>query len=222
MVVRELAPGLWRWTALHPAWTPEWSRRQAEEGQGWEQEVGCIYLETAGHVLLFDPLIPGEPEARATFLRNLDDDVRRKSKPVAILLTISEHERSCAELARRYGASIWGRVGAADRVEAPVSNQFVPGDVLPGGVIGIDAQRAFETIYWLPEQRALVPGDALLGDGKGGVSITPESWLPNTPPRDFKRSLRGLLDLPVEMVLVSHGEPVLRNGHAALERALAD
>ena len=218
MVVSELAPGLWRWTALHPDWTPE----EGEDGEGWEQEVGCVYLETPGHVLLFDPLIPGEPESRATFLSNLDDDVRRKGKPVAILITIFFHERSSAELARRYDASIWARVGAADRIEAPVSNQFVPGDTLPGGVIGLDGQRAFETIYWLPEQRALVPGDSLLGDRDGGVRVTPESWLSNTTSRDFKRSLRGLLDLPVEMVLLSHGEPVLDDGHAVLERALAD
>jgi glyoxylase-like metal-dependent hydrolase (beta-lactamase superfamily II) len=218
VVVSELAPGLWRWTALHPDWTPE----EAEDGVGWEQEVGCVYLETPGHVLLFDPLIPGEPEARATFLSNLDDDVRRKGKPVAILLTIFWHERSSAELARRYDARIWARVGAADRIEAPVSNQFVPGDTLPGGVIGIDGQRGFEAIYWLPEQRALVPGDSLLGDGNGGIRVTPESWLSNTTPRDFKRSLRGLLDLPVEMVLLSHGEPVLEEAHAVLERALAD
>jgi hypothetical protein len=218
MVVRELAPGLWRWTALHPDWTPE----DAEDGRGWEQEVGCVYLETPGHVLLFDPLVPAEPEARATFLRNLDDDVRRKGKPVAVLLTVFWHERSSAELARRYDASVWARVGASDRIDAPVSDEFVPGDVLPGGVIGIDGQRSFETIYWLPEQHALVPGDSLLGDGDGGVRVPPERWLRDTTPRDFKRSLRGLLDLPVEMVLVSHGEPVLTNGLAALERALAD
>jgi glyoxylase-like metal-dependent hydrolase (beta-lactamase superfamily II) len=218
MVVQELAPGLWRWTALHPDWTPE----EAEDGDGWEQEVGCVYLETPAHVLLIDPLIPGEPESRATFLRNLDDDIKRKGKPVSILLTIFWHERSSAELARRYGASIWARVGAAERIDAPVSNQFVPGDALPGGLIGIDGQRAFETIYWLPEQRALVPGDSLLGDRDGGVRIPPETWLRDTTPRDFKRSLRGLLDLPVELVLVSHGDPVLENGHAALERALAD
>jgi hypothetical protein len=30
-----------------------------------------------------------------------------------------------------------------------------------------------------------------------------------------------LLDLPVELVLVSHGEPVLKDGRAAIERALA-
>ena len=33
--------------------------------------------------------------------------------------------------------------------------------------------------------------------------------------------LRPLLDLPVEMVLVSHGEPVLRGGRTAIERALS-
>jgi hypothetical protein len=33
--------------------------------------------------------------------------------------------------------------------------------------------------------------------------------------------MRPLLELPIERVLVSHGEPVLRGGHAALARALA-
>jgi len=37
---------------------------------------------------------------------------------------------------------------------------------------------------------------------------------------ELREALRSLLDLPVEMVLVSHGAPVLRNGRAAIERAL--
>ncbi len=32
-------------------------------------------------------------------------------------------------------------------------------------------------MYWLPEPRALVPGDLLIGDGEGGVRMCPESWL---------------------------------------------
>ena len=35
------------------------------------------------------------------------------------------------------------------------------------------------------------------------------------------RLMRPLLELPIERVLVSHGEPVLRDGRAALARALA-
>jgi hypothetical protein len=34
--------------------------------------------------------------------------------------------------------------------------------------------------------------------------------------------MRPLLELPIERVLVSHGEPVLRGGHGALARAIAE
>ena len=54
--------------------------------------------------------------------------------------------------------------------------------------------------------------------------VCPESWLRHLggyTQEDLRAGLQPLLDLPVEMVLVSHGEPVLRDGHAALERALA-
>lgn len=217
MEVSELAPGLWRWIALHPDWTP----KQAERG-GWEQEVGSLYVETAGSVILIDPLVPGEPEARETFLQHLDADVERNGKPVSILLTVSWHERSAAELAERYGAEVWAALGRAGEPDSAVSSPFAPGAVLPGGVIGIDASLAEETIYWLPEQRALVPGDAILGDANGGLRVCPGSWLDDTTQAELKLALRALLDLPVELVLVSHGAPVLEDGLAALAAALAD
>ena len=218
MDVRELAPGLWRWTALHPDWTPA----QAEDGEGWEQDVGCVYVETAGSVLLIDPLVPGEPAARETFLEHLDADVARNGKPVSILLTVFWHERSAGELAERYAAEVWANDGATKRIDSPVTNPFAPADVLPGGLIGIDAQLADETIYWLPEHRALVPGDAILGVSDGGLRVCPASWLRYLTQADLKLALRGLLDLPVELVLVSHGEPVLEDGLAALASALAE
>ena len=36
----------------------------------------------------------------------------------------------------------------------------------------------------------------------------------------LREALRPLLDLPVELVLASHGEPVLADGHAALAHPL--
>ena len=36
---------------------------------------------------------------------------------------------------------------------------------------------AGETIFWLPEHRALIPGDRILGAPGGGVRLCPESWL---------------------------------------------
>ena len=213
MDVRELAPGLWRWTALHPEWTP---------GADWDQEVGCIYLETAASVILIDPLVPGEPSWRQTFLDRLDADVERNGKPVSILLTVWWHERSAGELAERYEAEVWAHEEGGSRTETPVTHPFATGDALPGGLIGIDAQRVGETMYWLPEQRALVSGDIFLGDGDGGVRICSQSWLGDVSHRELKLALAGLLDLPVEMVLVAHGEPVLEDGLTALTAALAD
>ena len=100
MHVDEIAPRLWRWTAPHPAWKPS----DAEGGEGWEHEVGCVYLEAADAVVLIDPLIPTAPDERERFLTHLDADVERAGTPVAVLLTVAAHERSAPELAERFGA----------------------------------------------------------------------------------------------------------------------
>ena len=51
--------------------------------------------------------------------------------------------------------------------------------------------------------------------------LGPASWLPDgVGLEDLARALRPALALPIERVLVSHGEPVLSGGRAALARAL--
>jgi hypothetical protein len=61
----------------------------------------------------------------------------------------------------------------------------------------------------------------LLGDEKGGVRLCPESWLPSGVKHPKVRAaLRPLLELPIERILVSHGEPVLTGGRRALARIL--
>ena len=77
---------------------------------------------------------------------------------------------------------------------------------------------------WLPRPRALIPGDRVLGDDEGGLRLCPESWLRYLP-SGMKRTqlaeeLRPLSDLPIELVLASHGEPVLTGGREALRRAI--
>jgi glyoxylase-like metal-dependent hydrolase (beta-lactamase superfamily II) len=192
MRVDEVAPGLWRWTGLHPDWTPE------EGGpDGWEQEVGSVYFEGPHTVVLFDPLIP--PEDRERFLEALDRDVERAGKPLAVLLTTESHGRSADELIGRYGG-----------VRAP--------DGMPHGVEAIATDWGGESLYWLPERHALVAGDVLLGDGRGGVRL-PDSWLGDDRER-VRGALQPLLDLPVERLLMAHGEPVLAQGRAALAGAL--
>ena len=48
---------------------------------------------------------------------------------------------------------------------------------LPAGVETVPIRRGGEVMVWLPEARALVPGDRLIADGRGGLRLCPESWL---------------------------------------------
>jgi hypothetical protein len=188
--VQEIATGLWRWTGLHPAWTP------ADGGpEGWEQEVGCYFYEAPEALVLFDPLVPMEDRDR--FFEALDRDVGRSDKPVRILLTVDSHRRSSADLAKRYG----GTIGE------------LPADVEV-------AQSAWnELVFWIPAHHALVFGDVVLGSGRG--LRVPRAWIGDEHYEEVLEGLRLLLELPVERVLVTHGEPVLERGREALAAALA-
>jgi glyoxylase-like metal-dependent hydrolase (beta-lactamase superfamily II) len=197
----EIAPGLLRWTARHPEWRPG-----AEPGSpaDWPPDVGSVLYEAPGALVLIDPLLPQPPER---VLDELDARVRAHGRPVHVLTTIGFHRRSRDELARRYDA-------ATSRAKA----------ALPEGVETVQIRRAGETMVWLPGERTLVSGDRLLGDGRGGLRLPPASWLRylqnGTDLDRLRTALRPLLELPVERVLVSHGEPVLADGRAAIERAL--
>lgn len=197
MEVERLEDGLWRWTAPHPDWTPEGD---------WAQIVGSVYHETADAVVLVDPIVPEEESER--FYRALDADVARLGLPVVTLTTCPWHVRSAAVIAARYDA-----------------RTISPGEVatatLPIGVLAVPVPAADEVVWWLEAARTLVPGDTLLGDGAGGLRVCPASWLDDGGSlADLVDQLRPLLALPVERVLVSHGDPVRSDGHAALALAL--
>jgi glyoxylase-like metal-dependent hydrolase (beta-lactamase superfamily II) len=193
MEVERIRDGLWRWTAPHPDWRP---------AADWPEEVGCVYYESADAVVLIDPLVPaGEAER---FWTALDRDVERAARPIVVLRTVHWHQRSIDEVVARY----------------PDARFAAESDPMPAGV---EARRMAkdEVIFWIPEHRALVPGDVLLGTDDGGVQLCPDSWLPEgTTGQDLRDSLRPLLELPIELVLLSHGRPVLANGREALAKAL--
>jgi glyoxylase-like metal-dependent hydrolase (beta-lactamase superfamily II) len=163
-----------------------------------------VLCDTPDATVLIDPLLP--PDGHR-LLRALDDHVRRRERRVAVLTTIGFHRRSRDLLAERYGAT-------TSRARKN----------LPGGVEAYPIRGAGETIFWLSEHRALVPGDRILGAPGGGLRLCPQSWLTYLPHRltaaQLADALRSLLELPIERVLVSHGEPVLSGGHEALARAL--
>ena len=231
--VMKLAEGLWRWTAPHPEWTPAKDRPG-----GWGRMVGCLYLETPGGaeggIVLIDPLAPpqGTEDARR-FWEALDRDVARIDRPVLILLGNHFHQRNAQAFLDRYrggpGASLLASEKALPLLSCEVTRTFGDGEPLPGGLMAhaIPALECpGETVFHDPFHRALICADVLVGAGEGRVRVPPHFWAEGTPEGQerYKTRLRGYLrnlsELDFDRVLVSHGEPVLSHGRAALLEAV--
>jgi hypothetical protein len=196
----ELAAGLYRWTAPHPAWRPG---APADSPDDWGQMVGSVLYVLDEVAVVFDPQLPPAGEERERLLAWLDERIGQR--PVSVLTTIRWHRRDREQLAERYA----GRSRRA-------------WNAVPRGVSPKPLRGAGETVYWLARDAALVFGDRLIGDGHGGVRLSPESWLRHEriDRPGLARQMRPLLELPVEMLLVSHGDPVLHDGRAELAHAI--
>ncbi|MBA3844089.1 MAG: MBL fold metallo-hydrolase [Actinobacteria bacterium] len=207
--MRELQRGLWHWTAVHPEWEP---------GTDWAHtSVSSYALDDGAQLLLFDPIaVPSELIARAS------------EREVAIVLTCPWHERDSQALVDELRAPIflpppeafnddvdWLRPDL-ERLEAE-GRIFVAGDRLPIGVDAFAGKKACDLVLWVEGRNALVIGDTLLDRGNGLELLT--DWLSAGQTRDqLIEILRPLLDLPIEVVLPTHGPPTDK---AALGRALA-
>src|SRR6476619_1566952 len=96
MDVRELRPGLWRWTAAHPEW---------EHAEHWGPEVGSVYAELPDALVVVDPLVP--PTDDEALWPALAQDVARRGRLFYVLLTVHWHERSVEVVLDRYKAVLW-------------------------------------------------------------------------------------------------------------------
>jgi glyoxylase-like metal-dependent hydrolase (beta-lactamase superfamily II) len=201
--MEELRHGLWTWTAPHPEWTPD------DGGpEGWEQEVRSYALDAGDSVVLFDPLVERAPV-----------EVLAGGRPVVVILTCPAHGRSTRELVEAFDATV--HAPEADLQGVGVrALPYQVGDDLPGDVEPQVAAYADEATLWLRSHRALVIGDAFLG-GERGFRVQPDSWLAEGLTHEgLREQLRPLLDLPVELLLPTHGDPVVENAAETLRRAL--
>ena len=189
--MEELRPGLWYWTATHPTW--------------YDNEVGSYAWDAGSSVVLLDPLSPP----------TLVDELV-SGKEVATVLTCDWHDRSAPELVERLGSPIHAPAGGDGKLDA---EHFEAGAALPGGIAAHCATHPGEVTLWIDEVQALVVGDALIV--KDGELLIPPTWLPeNDTVTTVQKRMAPLLELPVELVLTTHGEPVRENGSEALRKAL--
>ena len=195
--MRELQAGVWHWEASHPDW---------KAGEDWGPVVSSYAIDDGERLLLFDPLAPP----------SLIDELAAGREPV-VVLTCPWHRRDAQSLVERLGASVF--VPPPDEGDPnPVEGQvFRAGDRLPVGVEAFPGMEPNDLVLWVESRRALVAGDTLIDRGNG--LEFPVDWADKgVPPEQILQQLRPLLELPVELVLPTHGAPTDR---AALERALS-
>lgn len=218
--VHELPAGLWHWQATHPEWSPH---------QQPPQDVSSYAIDDGQRLLLFDPL--AVPDALLA--------LAREREPV-IVLTSPWHERDTRALLPRLDATLFAPPpdtaqdlmdkfgitaeqagdGSPDlewlRQGGTSVHWYGAGDRLPVGIEAYEGREHNDLVLWIEHSRTVVAGDSLADFGTG-LALTP--WLRQGVTREqLLGRLRPLLDLPVEIVLPTHGGATDR---AALERALA-
>jgi hypothetical protein len=211
---KKLAQGLWRWTERHPEWHP------GEFGK----EVACFAVDAGDDTLLIDPLLPDDSGP----VFGLVDDIL--GDRLVLLVTVPYHVRSAEEIWRRYRGqaetTIHGHAGAAKRLSDTSSFREIDPDAeLPGGVTAhrIGKPRRQEMPLHLPSHRALVFGDAVV-EVDGSLRVWADRKIDQKVERFYRErfnpTLEPLLELDFQRVLVTHGQPVMKNGQDELRAAL--
>ena len=201
-MLEDLGDGIWRWELRHPEWHPK-----TEFGA----KVGCYAVHHGGGTVLIDPL--------------LDDEVTREidalvTGDVVIAITVTYHVRDAAQAASRWNGVICGHPDVAKRL--PDGRGVVDAD-LPLGLKMHKLSRGKERPLELPDVKALAFGDRFVGVGGGvrywmsnPITESRQAWFRKTGAPSFAH----LLEIDFDTVLLTHGPPVLTDGHRALEDAL--
>ncbi len=210
-LIGEILPGLWRFEAVHPEWDED------EGGEdGWEQTVAWWALAIPAGLVLVDPLVEDWAE--------LDALVASRGGCAGVIRTCHWHQRSIDAVRARYGSAVWARPPGGGSAAPPLDHPVTGGEELfDGAARVIDVERDDEIGLWLPAQRALIFGDAMLRRrATGELRRCPDSWTqPDGGPERLRTLLRELTALPVEHVLVSHGPQRLGDGLDELHAATA-
>ena len=199
--MREIAPGLWHWTA----------RRESIGA-----EVSSYYLDRE-HVLI-DPMIP--PEGLEWFDGH--------GAPEHAVLTNRHHDRDVWHLREAFGCTVHCIRNGLNELEGRGSVEpFEFGDELPGGIVAheVDAICPDETALHVPRHRALACADGVVRWRAGDrLQFVPDYLMddPEETKQQLREAYRRLLELDFDLLLLAHGNPVVGGAPDALRAFLDD
>jgi hypothetical protein len=193
--VREIAPGIWHWTAFHP---------------GIKSRVSSYYLPAEG--VLIDPMEPSE---------GLDWFAESRA-PADVLLTNRHHYRASDRFVERFGVTIrCARAGLHEFERGEPVEPFDFGDELPGAIVAhpVGAICPDETALHVPARQALAVADGAVRSKAGGPLVfVPDRYMdePEATKAGLRDSYRRLAELDFRHLLLAHGEPFVGTGREVL------
>ena len=153
-------------------------------------------------------------------------------KPIKkIIVTNRDHDREAAQFHQRYHAPIVAGANEAGGFASLMIDETVKdGDILPGGlrVMDLPGKSPGEiALYFDPFRNktsgevggVVLLGDALVGHPAGNLRLVPSRKIDDAP--QLRTSLRRLLTLDFEVLLLCDGQSILKDARKIVERFLA-
>lgn len=196
--MRELLPGVLGWSWF-------------SEPHGYDFN-GTLFLDAEGN-LCVDPVEPTEEV--------LD---RLAAEGVAqILITNRNHTRAANRVRERTGARI--AIHPADAAYARDQGTAIDAELEVGEragpftVVGVPGKSPGEIALHDPARRLLVVGDAVIGNPPGRLSLLRERVMDD--PARLRTSVRSLLELDFDVLVVGDGVPIREGGRERLRELVA-
>lgn len=170
-------------------------------------------IRLAGGNLCIDPVQADEQ----TYARIAEMGVAR------ILITNRNHTRAANEIRHRTGART--AIHPDDERHArgqgaEIDDELPVGEVVgPLSVVAAAGKSPGEVALHWPERRVLIVGDAVIGNPPGECSLLKEKVMDD--PARLRASVRALLDLDFDTLLVGDGESILTDAKARLRELVA-
>lgn len=140
-----------------------------------------------------------------------------------ILITNRNHGRAANAIRARTGARVL--IHAADAPHARTEGAELDGELKLGArvgpfvVVGAPGKSPGEVVLHWRERKILLVGDAVVGHPQGRCKLLPEKVVDD--PALLRESVRGLLALDFETLLVGDGDPILQAAKEPLRQLVA-
>lgn len=196
--MRELISGIFTW--------PWFSQPHGYNFNGY-------FVRHAGGNLCIDPV---EPPTEAI------DQIGQEGA-AWVVLTNRNHVRASKKIRERTSARV--AIHPADAAHARkeggiIDHELHVGEqVGPFTVMGAPGKSPGEVVLHWPERKILVVGDAVIGNPPGSCGLLKEQVMDD--PARLRTSVRGLLDLDFDILLVGDGTPLLSGAKAKLQELVA-